>query len=125
MALAAGTTVYRYQFTKENHFHGTYHAGEMIYAYGNVKKCKEKWKYDDMDLKLSKQMLAYWSNFVKRGLPSYDPDSKDLLPSWPCYSDALGNKTIMELGVCVAPFEDRYEAVYPIIEEYIEKQLQK
>ena len=125
MALAAGTTVYRYQFTKENHFHGTYHAGEMIYAYGNVKKCKEKWKYDDMDLKLSKQILAYWSNFVKRGLPSYDPDSNDLLPSWPCYSDALGNKTIMELGVCVAPFEDRYEAVYPIIEEYIEKQLQK
>ena len=54
-----------------------------------------------------------------------DPDSKDLLPSWPCYSDALGNKTIMELGVCVAQFEDRYEAVYPIIEEYIEKQLQK
>ena len=125
MALKSGISVYRYQFTKENHFHGTYHAGEMIYAYGNVKKSKEKWKYDDMDLKLSKQMLSYWSNFAKRGLPSYDPDSKDLLPEWPCYSGAIGNKTIMELGVCVGRTEDKYENVYPIIEKFIEKQLQK
>ena len=78
-----------------------------------------------MDLKLSKQMLSYWSNFVKRGLPSYDPDSKDLLPEWPCYSGAVGNKTIMELGVCVGRMEDKYENVYPIIEKFIEKQLQK
>ena len=117
MAVSNGTPVYRYQFTKENGFHGTYHAGEMIYAYGNVKNCKYDYRYNKDDLKLSETMLSYWSNFAKTG----DPNGEGL-PTWSLYSgDGDG---VMELGKNVGKIDDRYLGVYPIIDRYIEKLLE-
>ncbi len=114
MAVNNGTPVYRYQFTKENGFHGTYHAGEMIYAYGNVKNCKYDYRYNDDDLKLSETMLSYWSNFAKNG----DPNGEGL-PTWSLYT---GNGDgVIELGKNVGKIGDRYLGAYPIFERYIEK----
>lgn len=116
MALNNGVTVYRYQFTKENHFHGTYHAGEMIYAYGNVKKCPEKWKYNSEDVKLSNTMLTYWSNFAKTGNPNCT-----CAPEWLPYT-GVGDG-VQELGANVGKFEDKYLKAYELVEEYMNELL--
>ena len=115
-ALNAGVNVYRYQFTKENKYHGTYHAGEMIYAYGNVKNAKYKYRYNKSDEDLSSIMLTYWSNFAKNGNPNGDN-----LPNWSNYN--LEDGKVMELGENVGLIDDRYKDLYPLINEFIEEQL--
>ena len=116
MALENGVKVYRYQFTKENGYYGTYHSGEMIYCYGNVKKSPYNYRYDQSDRDLSETMLSYWSNFAKTGNPN---DTN--LPEWSEYSTSSGD--VMELGKHVGPIKDKYAKVYSIIEEYIDQQL--
>lgn len=111
MALNNGENVYRYQFTKENKYHSTYHAGEMIYAYGNVKKCQYSYRYNKSDLDLSEIMLSYWTNFAKNG----NPNGGDL-PEWTTYQQS--GDQVMELGQNVGPIDDKYLKLYPIIEEY-------
>lgn len=118
MALDNGVTVYRYQFTKDNHFHGTYHAGEMIYAYGNVKKDKAKWKYDSSDINLSQKMLTYWSNFAKTGNPNCT-----CAPQWDAY--ASNGDGVMELGLNIGKIEDRYLKAYELVDEYMNEQIAK
>ncbi|MBQ9458095.1 MAG: carboxylesterase family protein [Bacilli bacterium] len=113
-ALANGETVYRYQFTKENGYYGTYHSGEILYAYGNIERSSKGFAYDQSDKDLSKTMLSYWSNFAKSG----DPNGSGL-PTWNPYTGA-GDK-VQELGRNVGPMEDRYLSLYPIIEEFIAK----
>lgn len=116
LALNNGVKVYRYQFTKENHFHGTYHAGEMIYAYGNVKNCPEKWRYDSGDIKLSNTMLTYWSNFAKTGNPNCT-----CAPNWEEYTGS--GDGVMELGQNVGKIEDKYLKAYDLIDEYMDKMI--
>ena len=119
-ALKNGETVYRYQFTKNNGFIGTYHSGEIIYAYNNVKKERDKasYRYDDSDIALSDTMSSYWVNFVRTG----DPNGTNL-PIWNPYN--LTDKKIMELGSNVGPIDDPYQKLYPIIDEFIESQILK
>ncbi len=116
MALNNGVKVYRYQFTKNNNYHSTYHAGEMIYAYGNVKNCKYGYRYNDSDLALSETMSSYWANFAKNGDPNGDG-----LPTWNLYQNN-GDK-VMELGSHVGPIDDRYLKTYELIEQYIDQQV--
>ena len=111
MAVNNSTKVYRYQFTKMNGFHETYHAGEIIYAYGNVKNDKRPGRYNESDLVLSETMLTYWSNFAKTG----NPNSSEV-PEWLEYH--AGDKDLMELGANVGMIEDPYLALYPLIEDY-------
>lgn len=117
MANNNGVDVYRYQFTKNNGFHETYHAGEMIYAYGNVEKARNeyRYRYDDSDIKLSKTMLSYWSNFAKNG----NPNGEDL-PMWNKY---INNEQVMELGQNVSPIEDKYLSLYELLDEYVDNVL--
>lgn len=119
-ALKNGETVYRYQFTKENHHLGTYHAGEIIYAYNNVVKEKEKasYRYDESDILLADKMSSYWANFAKTGNPNGEG-----LPTWNPYN--LSDKKIMELGTNIGPIDDPYQKAYPIIDEYIESLILK
>ena len=114
MALNNNVKIYRYQFTKENGYYGTYHSGEMIYAYGNVKKSKFDYRYNDTDNKLSDIMLKYWSNFAKYG----DPNGTDL-PKWDIWDN--NPNQIMELGTNVSMIEDKYLELYEIIEDFINK----
>ena len=108
------TSVYRYQFTKDNHYHGCYHGGELIYAYVNVKHSPYSYRYDNSDVKLSNVMLSYWSNFAKYG----DPNN-DNLPKWDIYDNNI-NK-VMELGSNVGMIDDNYIDLYKIIEKYIDR----
>ena len=111
MAKNNGVEVYRYQFTKENKYHTTYHAGEMIYAYGNVKYDDHGYRYNQSDLDLSETMLSYWSNFAKTGNPNGEG-----LPTWNEFN--IGDENLMELGSNVGSIKDRYLELYPLIEEY-------
>jgi para-nitrobenzyl esterase len=113
IALDAGVKVYSYQFTKENKYHGNYHAGELIYAYGNVRRDKHTVRYDESDALLSDKMVTYWSNFAKTG----DPNSAGL-PTWNPYS--VDDNNLLEFGTEVKEITDPYLKTYPIIQEYMD-----
>ena len=113
MANEAGDIVYRYQFTKENGYYGTYHSGEMIYAYGNVKKSNYKYRYNEDDVKLSNEMLKYWSNFAKYGNPNGTETE-----AWPIWNN---DNKVYELGSNIGIINDRYTELYNIIEEFSQK----
>ena len=108
---ASNIPVYRYQFTKENGFHGTFHSGEMIYAYGNLDKSLQKFAYNQSDYNLSDIMVNYWVNFAKTGNPNASG-----LPEWKQYN---GTGYIQELGNEVKQIEDKYLALYQLLDEYM------
>ena len=112
MAHESGVKVYRYQFTKENGYYGTYHSGEIIYAYGNVEKSTYNNRYNEEDIELSRKMLTYWANFCKTGNPNDEE-----LPQWLEYQD--GSKDLMELGSRLGMKEDPYNNLYPLIDEFV------
>ena len=118
MALNNGVKVYRYFFTKENGYYGTYHSGEMVYCYGNLDRKNKSFAYDESDYKLQNIMLNYWANYVKTG----NPNGEDL-PVWNQYLNSADK--VMELGVNVGPIADEYLPLYGIIDEFINRQLIK
>ncbi|MBE6126803.1 MAG: carboxylesterase family protein [Erysipelotrichaceae bacterium] len=115
IAAENGVDVYRYQFTKENGYLGTYHSGEIAYAYGNLKRTGHDFAYDQSDAQLSNAMVDYWSAFAKTG----NPNSGELLgkENWGLYK-TVGDY-IMEFGSRVGRMDDAYAGLYPIIDEYI------
>lgn len=110
IAVSNGETVYRYQFTKENGYYGTYHSGEMIYAYHNVERQIKSWAYDESDYKLEDIMSGYFINFVKTG----NPNGGDL-PTWEAYTSG---GQVMELGKEVKMSDDLYLGLYDILDRY-------
>ncbi|MBO6285376.1 MAG: carboxylesterase family protein [Bacilli bacterium] len=117
-AVSANIPVYRYQFTKENGYYGTYHSGEMIYCYGNVEKARRSFAYNQSDYDLSKTMVSYWVNFIKNG----DPNGAGL-PTWSTYNETKGS--VMELGEHVGAIDDRYVELYKNIDVAVDKDLAK
>lgn len=111
IALENSVDVYRYQFTKENGYHATYHSGEMAYCYGNLARQNKSFAYNDSDYALEKIMLNYWSNFAKTGNPNGNG-----LPEWKKYET---NGKVMELGSNVGPIDDHYLELYSLIDEFI------
>ena len=107
MASNNGVNVYRYQFTKTNGYYSTYHSGEMIYLYGNVKNAKKKYRYNESDIELSNTMNSYLVNFVKTG----NPNGNNLV-NWEKW-DKTNNKLI-EFGDKVAMFEEKYLRLFEI-----------
>ena len=116
MAIDNGVKVYRYQFTKENGYYGTYHSGELIYCYGNVKNSPYKYRYNQSDIDLSERMLNYWTSFVKYGDPNYE-DSYQWTPYF------KSEAKIMELGSNVGLIKDPYMDLYKIIDDFIDYQI--
>lgn len=116
IAYQNGLDVYSYQFTKNNGFHGTYHSGEMIYAYGNVKKDNHSYRYDQSgsDTYLSYVMLSYWSNFAKTG----NPNNTANLPTWHKYQS--DQDYIMELGLRIGDKNIEYKDAFALCDEYSE-----
>ena len=113
MARENGVNVYRYQFTKENGYHSTYHSGEMIYCYGNLSMSHRQYAYDESDYQLEKIMVNYWVNFVKTGNPNGES-----LPTWSPYSSSTDN--VMELGSNVGAIKDIYLPLYALIDTYLD-----
>ena len=113
MALQSAKTqrVYRYQFTKENGYHTTYHSGEMIYAYGCLGISERQFAYDESDYALQDIMLNYWVNFAKTGNPNGGG-----LPTWEEYQNSTDG--VMELGKNVGKIPDKYIKAYEILDQY-------
>ena len=124
LAYNNGETVYRYQFTRENGYYGTYHAGEMIYAYGTIGKSTHGFAYQVYDTYLASKMVKYWSNFVKYGNPNgMGEDTKDSLgeslENWNEWTPSGNN--LLELGTKVQEINEKYIAAYEIIERWNER----
>lgn len=117
MAIESGKTVYRYQFTKDNKFHGNYHSGELPYVFNNLHKDKHKYRYNQSDYDLADKMVKYWVEFAKTGNPNYEGAPQ----SWPEYN--LSDYKLMEFGDHIGLIDDPYLNLYPIIDEYIESLL--
>ncbi|MBE5763034.1 MAG: carboxylesterase family protein [Clostridiales bacterium] len=114
MAYNNSEKVYRYVFTKENGYMSTWHSGEIIYAYGNVKNEGKSYRYDESDLALSDTMLNYWINFVKTGNPNGEN-----LPQWDEWNPI--NNRIIELGSKVDMIDDPYQFLYDFMKAFDEK----
>lgn len=110
--------VYRYIFTKENGYMSTWHSGEIIYAYDNLKDERKSYRYDESDLKLSNIMSSYFINFVKTGNPNGEG-----LPQWDTW-DPAQNKVI-ELGSKVAMIDDPYAFIYDFMSNFDAKMATK
>jgi para-nitrobenzyl esterase len=111
LAYNNGEDVYCYQFTKENGYYGTYHSGEIIYAYGNISKSKHGFAYNESDYKLSDIMLSYWSNFAKYGNPNGEG-----LETWDKWDSNKNN--LLELGEVIQVIPEKYIGDYQIIDEW-------
>lgn len=91
-----GSEVFVYRFTRkvpavgEYVKYGAFHTGEVPYAYDNLKFVDRPW--EEVDHLLAKNMVTYWTNFVKTGNPNGQS-----LPNWPAYSES--SKKIMLLGL--------------------------
>ncbi|MFH1684011.1 MAG: carboxylesterase family protein [Candidatus Margulisiibacteriota bacterium] len=78
-----GASAYLYKFTrvpntKRGKELGAFHSVELPYVFGHLNKADG---YTDDDLKLSRAMMGYWTNFAKTG----DPNGAGL-PLWPLYN---------------------------------------
>ena len=112
LAYNNGEDVYKYQFTKDNGYYGTYHSGEIIYAYGNLYRSKRQFAYNQSDYDLEKKMTSYWINYIKTGNPNGNGN-----PTWEKYTPTSEN--VLELGSNVKMFKDQYLELYKIIDEYL------
>lgn len=92
---------------------GTWHSGEIIYAYGNVEASKQKhaYRYTDDDVALSKLMSSYWVNFVKTGNPN-GPN----LPAWD--QEGVSSTKVMELGVNRSMIDDPFHKYYETLGKF-------
>ena len=79
--------------------------------FGNVKKSPYSYRYDDSDVKLSEDMLKYWSNFIKTGNPNGTG-----LTNW---SEWDNTNKVFELGKNEGIFEDKYVELYKIFDEFL------
>lgn len=108
---AQGKPVYEYYFSRENGEIGTFHSGEMIYAYRNVPKTKN---YKERDYELEEIMSSYWLNFVKYGNPNGKDTKGRQLPLWQTHEESNG--LLMEFGDTCGMIEDPFEYIYDYLE---------
>ncbi len=108
LAQLNGIPSYVYYFTKSNGRLGTWHAGEEIYFYHNIKEDSKQ--FTDEDRALSDMMSQYFLNFIKTG----DPNGGDL-PEWTAYS---GKDEVFEFGEHTGPVETPMTGLYEIFDRF-------
>ena len=101
-----GKPVYLYLFRKENGGLGTWHAGELPYAYGNLDMTTHN--YDESDETVSNLMVSYWLNFAKYGNPNGAG-----LPDWTRYNDSKAELMVFdtESGMQKNPYLEIFETI--------------
>ncbi len=110
-----GRPVYQYFFTKTNPYLSNNHAGEMVYAYGNLSY--HPGMYDDSDEKLSEIMQLYWTNFAKTGDPNKGSDNAGIsLPEWPMWNSA--EDKLLELNDEIKLIDNPYHELNKIIDKF-------
>ncbi|WP_022764942.1 carboxylesterase/lipase family protein [Butyrivibrio sp. XPD2006] len=120
--IAQNRPAYEYYFTKTNDMLSNYHAGEIPYAYGNLKR--HPGLYDEADYKLSQIMQSYWVNFAYNGDPNgyiLNPDgssSGEALPVWEMRD--LGQDKLLELGDEIKMTDDPNMEIYEVIDEFMD-----
>ncbi|WP_026493241.1 carboxylesterase/lipase family protein [Butyrivibrio sp. XPD2002] len=104
-----GKPVYQYFFTKTNKYLSNNHAGEMVYAYGNL--WRHPGMYSEKDEALSELMVSYWTNFAKTG----DPNEGGLAhwPQWNSEEDQL-----LELNDTIRLIVNPYKELNKLIDAY-------
>ncbi len=103
--------VYQYFFTKTNNYLSNFHAGEMVYAYGNTGY--HPGMYDSDDEALSEIMQTYWTNFAKTGDPNMGGGS---VPKWPVWNS--DDDLLLELNDEIKLIENPYHELNKIIDKY-------
>ena len=67
---------------------GAYHSGDLALVFGNTNKVGFDW--NDVDRKVSENMMRYWVNFARSGNPNGDQ-----VPLWPAFDPVLQNTQII------------------------------
>ncbi len=98
--------VYEYVFSKDNGRLGSWHSGELVYAFGMIPDDSKL--YDEKDRSLSDMMCTYWANFAKTG----DPNGKDL-PEWKQNSDSA---SLIEFSDDVSMIQERHLALFAVLD---------
>lgn len=111
MAYNSGTKVYRYVFTKENGYLGTWHSGEMIYMYKNIESSNYRYRYDESDINLSNTMSKYIINFIKTD----NPNSAGL-SVWDEWTPT--SSKVFEFGDNVSMIEDPFNYLYEFLKDF-------
>ena len=86
-----GNAVYEYIFRHElpGDNSGAFHAGDLWYVFGTVKR---SWRpMTDVDVQLSNIVMDYWTSFMKNGVPDTDGD-------WRRFSDERQYVQGIDLG---------------------------
>ncbi len=107
-ACANGIPVWEYYFTKNNGGIGSYHSGEIPYAYGNIPRKNKNYNYTDYQTEYL--MQSYWLNFIKTG----NPNGGDL-PKWQQYDPGKAN--VLEIGTDAHMREDPYILLYKVFDK--------
>ena len=116
---AQGKPVYQYFFTKTNNYLSNNHAGEMVYAYGNLDY--HPGMYDESDYALSEIMQTYWTNFAKTGDPNKGSENSELeLPNWPVWN--YEEDKLLELNDEIKLIDNPYHELNKIIDKYQESE---
>ncbi len=105
-----GRPAYLYYFTKDNKALGDWHAGELPYFYGNLKRNNT---YNDSDFELSKTIQKYILNYVKTGNPNGEG-----LPTWETYNTA--SDKVLRLDSTVQMEENTYVPVFKVFDKYMD-----
>jgi len=116
-----GKPVYEYYFTKNNGGIGNFHTGEIIYAYGNIKKQRKN--YNKSDYELQNIMTTYWSNYIKYGDPNGEPGTEAYGTENPLWlTSAESNGLLLELGKNISMVEDPYIPIYGFLDYNINEE---
>jgi para-nitrobenzyl esterase len=84
---------------------GAFHAGELLYVFGNLHAFP--WLIEDADHELAKFASSYWINFVATG----DPNGPGL-PRWPSYRSAGAPVMMLDAPPRAGPEEWRGRQVF-------------
>ena len=108
LAAEEGIPTYEYLFSKDNRSLGSWHSGELIYAFGRI---PEKSKlYSDADRGLSSLMNSYWVNFAKTGNPNGD--------GLPVFEQNASSTRLMEFGDNIGMIDEPYLKLYEIMDRW-------
>jgi para-nitrobenzyl esterase len=90
---------------------GARHAGEIEYVFGTLDSVPHV-QWEDVDRRISAQMMSYWTNFAKTANPNGQG-----LPEWPGYT-AKAKYPVMHLGPETHAAPDTDRARYQFLDSY-------
>ena len=99
--------VWEYYFSKQNGRLGSWHSGEMIYAFGNIPE--DSSLFDEGDRELSRIMHAAWVHFAETG----DPNGTDV----PDFPQNLTSEKLMQFGEEVGEIDEPFLRLYEILDQ--------